>query len=130
MIKLLLIIFFFNQDNLNISPNKLKEIINENNPINILIDVRTLEEVNDSKIPNSINIDYYNESFESSLDSLDKNFNYFIYCRSGNRSMKTVNILKSKGFESAFNLQGGIIAWKEEGFVTVSKKKRLIISLF
>ncbi len=123
MIKLLLIIFFFNQDNLNISPNKLKEIINENNPFNILIDVRTLEEVNDSKIPNSINIDYYNESFASSLDSLDKNFNYFIYCRSGNRSMKTVNILKSKGFESAFNLQGGIIAWKEEGFVTVSKKK-------
>ena len=37
--------------------------------------------------------------------------------------MKTVNILKSKGFKSAFNLQGGIITWKEEGFVTVSKKK-------
>ena len=123
MIKLLLIIFFFNQDNLNISPNKLKEIIDENNPINILIDVRTSEEVNNSKIPNSINIDYYNDSFQSTLDSLDKNFNYFIYCRSGNRSMKTLNILKSKGFENSFNLQGGIIAWKEEGFVTVSKKK-------
>ena len=37
--------------------------------------------------------------------------------------MKTVNILKSKGFENAFNLQGGIIAWKEKGFVTVTKKK-------
>ena len=123
MIKLLLILFFLNQNNLNISPNKLKEIIDKDNPIDILIDVRTLEEVNDSKIPNSINIDYYNDSFQSTLDSLDKNFNYFIYCRSGNRSMKTVNILKSKGFKSAFNLQGGIITWKEEGFVTVSKKK-------
>ena len=123
MIKLLLILFFLNQNNLNISPNKLKEIIDKDNPIDILIDVRTLEEVNDSKIPNSINIDYYHNSFEKSLDSLDKNFNYFIYCRSGNRSMKTVNILKSKGFESAFNLQGGIIAWKEEGFITISIKK-------
>ena len=123
MIKLLLILFFLNQNNLNISPNKLKEIIDKDNPIDILIDVRTLEEVNDLKIPNSINIDYYHNSFEKSLDSLDKNFNYFIYCRSGNRSMKTVNILKSKGFENAFNLQGGIITWKEEGFVTVSKKK-------
>ena len=123
MIKLLLILFFLNQNNLNISPNKLKEIIDKDNPIDILIDVRTLEEVNDSKIPNSINIDYYHNSFEKSLDSLDKNFNYFIYCRSGNRSMKTVNILKSKGFENAFNLQGGIIAWKEEGFITISIKK-------
>ena len=123
MIKLLLILFFLNQNNLNISPNKLKEIIDKDNPIDILIDVRTLEEVNDSKIPNSINIDYYHNSFEKSLDSLDKNFNYFIYCRSGNRSMKTVNILKSKGFEKAFNLQGGIIAWKEEGFITISIKK-------
>ena len=123
MIKLLLVLFFLNQNNLNISPNKLKEIIDKDNPIDILIDVRTLEEVNDSKIPNSINIDYYHNSFEKSLDSLDKNFNYFIYCRSGNRSMKTVNILKSKGFENAFNLQGGIIAWKEEGFITISIKK-------
>tara|TARA_Y100001960_G_scaffold329295_1_gene420252 strand:+ start:430 stop:813 length:384 start_codon:yes stop_codon:yes gene_type:complete len=123
MIKLLLVLFFLNQNNLNISPNKLKEIIDKDNPIDILIDVRTLEEVNDSKIPNSINIDYYHNSFEKSLDSLDKNFNYFIYCRSGNRSMKTVNILKSKGFEKAFNLQGGIIAWKEEGFITISIKK-------
>ena len=123
MIKLLLILFFLNQNNLNISPNKLKEIIDKDNPIDILIDVRTLEEVNDSKIPNSINIDYYHNSFEKSLDSLDKNFNYFIYCRSGNRSMKTVNILKLKGFENAFNLQGGIIAWKEEGFITISIKK-------
>ena len=123
MINLLLVLFFLNQNNLNISPNKLKEIIDKDNPIDILIDVRTLEEVNDSKIPNSINIDYYHNSFEKSLDSLDKNFNYFIYCRSGNRSMKTVNILKSKGFEKAFNLQGGIIAWKEEGFITISIKK-------
>ena len=123
MIKLLLVLFFLNQNNLNISPNKLKEIIDKDNPIDILIDVRTLEEVNDSQIPNSINIDYYHNSFEKSLDSLDKNFNYFIYCRSGNRSMKTVNILKSKGFENAFNLQGGIIAWKEEGFITISIKK-------
>jgi len=123
MIKLLLVLFFLNQNNLNISPNKLKEIIDKDNPIDILIDVRTLEEVNDSKIPNSINIDYYHNSFEKSLDSLDKNFNYFIYCRSGNRSMKTVNILKLKGFENAFNLQGGIIAWKEEGFITISIKK-------
>ena len=123
MIKLLLVLFLLNQNNLNISPNKLKEIIDKDNPIDILIDVRTLEEVNDSKIPNSINIDYYHNSFEKSLDSLDKNFNYFIYCRSGNRSMKTVNILKSKGFENAFNLQGGIIAWKEEGFITISIKK-------
>ena len=123
MIKLLLVVFFLNQNNLNISPNKLKEIIDKDNPIDILIDVRTLEEVNDSKIPNSINIDYYHNSFEKSLDSLDKNFNYFIYCRSGNRSMKTVNILKLKGFENAFNLQGGIIAWKEEGFITISIKK-------
>ena len=123
MINLLLVLFFLNQNNLNISPNKLKEIIDKDNPIDILIDVRTLEEVNDSKIPNSINIDYYHNSFEKSLDSLDKNFNYFIYCRSGNRTMKTVNILKSKGFENAFNLQGGIIAWKEEGFITISIKK-------
>ena len=49
---------------------------------------------------------------------LNKNLNYYIYCRSGNRSGKTVVILREKGFKNVFNLEGGIIAWKEENYIT------------
>ena len=117
--KLLFLIFIFNfQSNYDISPKDLNQIFNHKLPENIILDVRTKEECSESKIPGSLNIDYYSENFKDNLDSLDKNLNYYIYCRSGNRSGKTVIILREKGFKSVYNLEGGILAWKKENYIT------------
>ena len=40
-------------------------------------------------------------------------------CRSGKRSLQAAMHLQNEGFENLFNLEGGILAWKEENFPTV-----------
>ena len=115
---LFLIFVFYFQSNYDISPKNLNQIFNKKLSENIILDVRTKEECSESKIPGSLNIDYYSENFKDNLDSLDKNLNYYIYCRSGNRSGKTVIILRDKGFKNVYNLEGGILAWKKENYIT------------
>lgn len=37
-----------------------------------------------------------------------------VYCRSGYRSAQAALILETMGFKNVFNLEGGILAWKEK----------------
>ncbi|WP_026898067.1 rhodanese-like domain-containing protein [Daejeonella oryzae] len=82
----------------------------KNTPNAVLLDVRTPEEFSSGTIDGAQNIDYYLSDFESKVLTLDKDKEYFIFCRSGNRSGKTCSILESNGFK-AYNLQGGIDEW-------------------
>ncbi len=77
----------------------------------VLIDVRTPIEHNTARIPNSLLIDIYNPSFLQELDKLDRRKNYYLYCRSGNRSYIAGMQMKKMGFGRVFNLQPGIIGW-------------------
>lgn len=78
----------------------------------VILDVRTPEEVEDGYIPDSINIDIYlGQEFLSELEKLDKSKNYYVYCRSGNRSGQACSLMNKLGFKNAYNLMGGIIEW-------------------
>ena len=78
----------------------------------IILDVRTPEEFVTSRIPNSINIDYYNpQIFMQEINKLDKNQSYYIYCRTGIRSANSCALMKELGFKKTFNLVGGIVDW-------------------
>jgi rhodanese-related sulfurtransferase len=79
-----------------------------------IIDVRTPEEFKEGHISGATNIDYQDKDFESKISSLDKDKQYILYCRSGNRSGKALEIMKQKGF-NASNLEGGIMKWEAEG---------------
>ncbi len=119
-----IVLFFLFLIQQNITPELLNNLISQNTLKNtVILDVRTKSEVDESYIPNSININFYDNNFDSAISMLDKELTYYVYCRSGNRSSQTVEKLKSLGFEKAFNLEGGIILWKEKGFFL--KKKRL-----
>lgn len=74
----------------------------------IIIDVRTPEEFREQRIANSINLDFYSDDFANQLNKLDKNQSYKIYCRSGNRSGQTLEIMRELGFTNVVNLDGGI----------------------
>ncbi|TLP81041.1 rhodanese-like domain-containing protein [Maribacter sp. ACAM166] len=81
----------------------------------VILDVRTNEEIEDGIIPNSINLDIYKgQEFINELEKLDKSKNYYVYCRSGNRSGQACAIMKSVGFENSYNLQGGFMNWEGE----------------
>ncbi|MFC1908009.1 rhodanese-like domain-containing protein [Chloroflexota bacterium] len=101
----------------NIAPQEAFTLIqeNQNNPDFVILDVRTPEEFADGHIANSINVDFYSETFRDDINKLDKDKTYLIYCRSGNRSGKALNIMVGLGFMEAYNISGGIIEWKAEG---------------
>ena len=104
----------------NINPEEVNALIqeNNNNPNFVILDVRTPEEYLSGHIENAVNLDYYSNTFGNSLDELDKNKTYLIYCRSGRRSENTLNIMKGLDFREAYNMLGGINKWKSEGFST------------
>ena len=78
-----------------------------------ILDVRTPQEVEEGYIPGAINIDIYlGQEFLEELEKLDKSKNYYVYCRSGNRSGQACAIMNSIGIENAYNLEGGILNWE------------------
>jgi rhodanese-related sulfurtransferase len=100
-------------DRFLIGPEKFKNTIDKK-PLNvIIIDVRTPEEYNAEKIEGAIIIDYKNENFKEKITELDKSKVYFIYCRSGRRSSNSRIIMNDLGIKNVFDLEGGILAWKE-----------------
>ncbi|MBA4537735.1 rhodanese-like domain-containing protein [Bacillus aquiflavi] len=83
-----------------------------------LIDVREPEELALAKIPGILNIPL--GTLPLRIHELDKNNEYIIVCRSGNRSGNAAQFLEYHGFQ-ALNMIGGMIAWS----AAVKKKKLL-----
>lgn len=83
---------------------------NFENTNGVLLDVRTPEEFAAGHIEGAINIDIFNPDFRDRIDVLDKNKEYYVYCRSGNRSGQACMLMAEMGYKSN-NLMGGIGAW-------------------
>ena len=80
-----------------------------------ILDVRTEEEVADGYIPNAKNLNIFKgQAFVYELEALDKNKNYYVYCKSGGRSGQACALMNQMGFENAYNLMGGFSEWKGE----------------
>lgn len=80
-----------------------------------LLDVRTVEEFDERRLPNAQNIDIYlGQDFIKQIELLDKSKNYYVYCKAGGRSAQACAIMNDMGFKNAYNLVGGIINWKGE----------------
>lgn len=81
----------------------------------VAIDVRTPEEWAEGIIPASDMLNIMNpQSFVAGLENLNKEDTFFIYCRSGARSMQACQIMEQYGFKNVVNLEGGIMAWSGE----------------
>lgn len=94
----------------------------EKNPV--VIDVRTPEEYAAGRLEKArLNIDYYAPDFREKLAALDRNAEYLIYCRTGKRSAKSLEIMKELGFTGAGHILGGITAWQQAGYPVVKTGK-------
>lgn len=80
-----------------------------------LLDIRTPAEFHGGHIPGAINIDYYAKNFEAELNKLDKDIQYFVYCRTGNRSSSALKMMQKFGFTKVWHLNKGIVDWKSAG---------------
>jgi rhodanese-related sulfurtransferase len=77
-----------------------------------LIDVRTQAEFRSGSIKGARNIDFMSPSFKEQFSKLDKGKEYFLFCRSGNRSGQACSMLAKEGYK-VHNLDGGIGAWPD-----------------
>lgn len=95
-----------------VSPDTAATIIAENSD-EIILDIRTPEEFDQGIIEGAINIDFYEPTFSSDLDALDKDAHYVVYCRSGNRSGQAMSTFADLGFTNVTEIDGGIANWYE-----------------
>jgi rhodanese-related sulfurtransferase len=81
----------------------------------VILDVRTPEEWEEGVIPNAVLADFYTgPEFLNTLQSLDKDKNYYVYCKAGGRSAQTCSIMNQLGILHTFNLTGGMLQWHGE----------------
>ncbi len=85
----------------------------------VILDVRTPEEFAEGHLEGAILIDFYEDNFADELAQLDPEVPYLLYCRSGNRSGQTAEMMGELGFNDVADVDGGILAWNEEGLPTV-----------
>lgn len=101
----------------NISNDELTEFLKDEDSYQF-VDVRTSSEYYGEYIPGfTYNIDYYlldADDDHSDLDKLDKTKPVVIMCNSGNRSVSAALIFIEAGFETVYNLEGGISGWDGE----------------
>lgn len=78
----------------------------------VLLDVRTEKEAEEFQLNGSITLDYLADDFIDKLEALDKESTYFVYCRTGRRSVRTCIMMRNSGIKNIFHLDGGVEAWK------------------
>ena len=100
----------------DININEFKELINSDA---IILDVRTPSEYEAGHLPNSININFFDDDFINQVMKLDKSKTLLIHCKSGGRSSKAMSKLKGKGFSTLYNMLGGYSAWQSAGFEVI-----------
>ena len=117
-IVILFLIFIFSCEQLN--PSEINfisdsDLIEMQEIDYILLDVRTPDEFSSGFIKKAKNLDFYSETFQNDLLSINKSLPVVLYCRTNNRSTKTANILKENGFKEISVLEGGITDWVKNG---------------
>jgi hydroxyacylglutathione hydrolase len=82
-----------------------------------VLDVREKEEYARGHIPDAVNI--YVGELEKRLAEVPSDRPVVCACSTGNRSGLGASILARGGFKKAYNLIGGMTAWKEKGYPAV-----------
>jgi rhodanese-related sulfurtransferase len=78
----------------------------------VLLDVREASELEIARIDEAIHIPM--NEVPARLAELDESRPVVVICHSGARSRRVAEFLAAKGFETVFNLTGGIDAWSRE----------------
>lgn len=91
----------------------------------IVLDVRTPDEFSKGHLKQARNIDWNDNDFENEIKTLDKSQSVFIYCLSGGRSAAAATKMRSDGFTSVYELEGGIMKWRAANLPEVTNTSRI-----
>ena len=85
-----------------------EKTIMKNDKEAILIDVRSPQEYSEGHLDKSINFPLYDLERDNKKIQDKKNNIIIIYCQSGSRSKKAIEILKKQGYLNLYEIQGGL----------------------
>src|SRR5436190_1142826 len=94
-----------------ITPIELKQRLDSGEAI-MVIDVREDWELAITQLPFARQIRMV--EILRHLDKIPKDCPVVIMCRSGSRSLRTIEMLQFKGYRNLLNLDGGILNWARE----------------
>jgi rhodanese-related sulfurtransferase len=102
----------------DVTVNQARELIQKRarNAQLVILDVRTPEEFAEGHLSGAVNVNLMAPDYESRLGALDKAKTYLVYCRTGNRSVKAIQIMGRLGFRSVYHMFEGIVGWQKKGF--------------
>lgn len=105
----------------NLTPSEARALIEQRSgdPGFVLLDVRTPKEFEEERIEGAVLVDYQAGDFLDRVAGLDREKTYLVYCRSGNRTIGALKVMREHGFRDLHHLAEGIRKWKEAGFPTV-----------
>lgn len=92
----------------NLSPNEIKPKLKDGKVQ--FIDVRTPGEYKSDHVKQFKNLPL--QSLKNQINTLDKNKEVVVICRSGSRSMNACRLLKKEGFNHLTNVRGGMNVWR------------------
>jgi len=84
----------------------------------LVVDVRTTEEYAQGHLKGAINIPL--SDLPLRIGALEHNRPILVYCQTGIRGAQASTILVKAGFTKVFNLEGGITAWIDAGYPTIT----------
>lgn len=99
-----------------VAPAEAFRIVNAADGRLVIVDVRTPEEFAAGHLAGATLIDYYASDFADKIGALDRNAQYVIYCRTGNRTEDARALMTDLGFTEVYDIEGGITAWKAAGY--------------
>ena len=94
---------------------QLQKAISKSGHKPVLLDVRTQSEYNDGHIQDAINIPHDQILKEPQLVSAYKDSQVVVFCRSGVRAGKVIEMLEDLGFKEIIDIDGDMLAWNEAG---------------
>lgn len=110
----------FSQKTKNVDAVEFKKLIDEKKYV--LIDLRTNDEIKSKgMIKGATQIDFLDKNAEATIEKLDKNKSYLIYCAGGGRSADCAELMQKQGFKEVVNLEKGFSDWKNKGFEIETK---------
>ncbi|MEN8204720.1 MAG: rhodanese-like domain-containing protein [Pseudomonadota bacterium] len=93
-----------------VSPGEATRLLNHDNAI--MIDMRSDKDYREGHIVNAVNMPESKGKIPATLNKYRER-PVIVYCQRGQQSTAVCNNLSKQGFESVYNLQGGVLAWQK-----------------